>query len=145
MIGLDVGDSRIGVAGADRSGITVTPLCTVARKSRTDIEEVLRIAREREAQTIVVGLPRLLDGSIGEQAEKVLVFVKKLETVVQQQKSAIEIKLWDERFSSSAADRLLQGSKLKNRARRAARDRLSAAIILEGYLDSVRHLCAKEG
>jgi len=130
-MGLDVGDRRIGVALSDPTGFLATPLTTIQRTGgKRDIATVTRLATEHEAQLIVVGLPRLLSGVIGEQARKTMEFAEKL-----RRQTAIPVVLWDERFSSVTADELM-GQAGRNPAERKARiDAAAAAVILQTYLD----------
>ena len=90
-------------------------------------------------RTLVIGLPLELDGVHGPQAKKVQAFVEKLKTGMRKQDllSKVEILFWDERFSTAQAERVLSGSKLKNKENSAALDRVSAALILESYINSL--------
>ncbi len=85
---------------------------------------------------IVVGLPIDLSGEIGQQAEKVEEFTESLKGYLSGVPGLARVKViyWDERFSSAQAEISLKGSRLKNRSRREALDRISAALILESYL-----------
>ncbi|MBM3213894.1 Holliday junction resolvase RuvX [Candidatus Poribacteria bacterium] len=142
LLGLDVGDKRIGVAKSDALGMLATPLTTIERSSdRAACREIVRIAAEHDAVRIVVGLPKMLDNSIGIQAEKVLVFVQQLKAATE-----VPVVLWDERLTTTEASRVLrkpsrtgrrQAPSKKERERVKARlDEVSAAIILESYLAS---------
>lgn len=129
ILGLDVGDKRIGVAFAD--GLLAIPLTVLDRAGEeSDMEKLLALAREHGAERIVVGLPLSMNGSIGRQAEKVLAFSRSLSEHVD-----IPVDTWDERLSTVAAERLLLDSGMKREKRKGKRDAMAAAIILQAYLD----------
>ncbi len=131
ILGLDVGDKRIGVAFAD--GLLAIPLTVVDRAGEeADMEKLLALAREHGVERIVVGLPLSMNGSIGRQAEKVLAFSRSLSEHVD-----IPVDTWDERLSTVAAERLLLNSGMKREKRKGKRDAMAAAIILQAYLDGI--------
>ncbi|MBA7609049.1 putative pre-16S rRNA nuclease [subsurface metagenome] len=131
ILGLDVGDKRIGVAFAD--GLLAIPLTVLDRAGEeSDMEKLLALAREHGAERIVVGLPLSMNGSIGRQAEKVLAFSRALSEHVD-----IPVDTWDERLSTVAAERLLLDSGMKREKRKGKRDAMAAAIILQAYLDGI--------
>ncbi|TET37633.1 MAG: Holliday junction resolvase RuvX [Dehalococcoidia bacterium] len=133
-LGLDIGEKRIGVAIADPEGLLAIPLTVIERVGEeADLEAILALANEHGVRRIVVGLPRSLDGSIGKQAERVLSFSKVLS-----QRTDVPVDTWDERLSTVAAERLLRDAGVKSDKRRARRDAMAAAIILQGYLDRER-------
>ncbi|OGL41521.1 MAG: Holliday junction DNA helicase RuvA [Candidatus Schekmanbacteria bacterium RIFCSPHIGHO2_02_FULL_38_11] len=132
ILGLDIGDRFIGVALSDESGIIASGLETI---KRTRIEEDSRKLKElidkHEVKEIVYGIPKNLYGGIGEQGEKTLKFIEHL-------KKSIDIQMnpWDERFTSKEAERVLIEKGIRREKRKQMRDRLSAVLILQGYLDS---------
>ena len=131
ILGLDVGQKRIGVALAE--DLVAIPLTVIERTGEEDdLERVLALAEEHGVKRIVVGLPRSLDGSIGRQAERVLSFSSALS-----ESTAVPVDTWDERLSTVSAERLLLGAGVKRDKRRARRDAMAAAIILQSYLDRV--------
>jgi putative Holliday junction resolvase len=159
-LGLDVGDKRTGVAISDPQGILATPLTVLASQDGDAlINEILKLVEQYKAERIVVGLPRRLNGEIGEQASKVTSFTDKLSWRAQQSNlNDLDIRLWDERLSTKAAERLKteaygQGRKPRSKAKRGARnhsfsakaevDAMAAAFILQGFLDS-HHLSNSE-
>ena len=154
-LGLDIGDRRTGVAISDPLGILATPLTVLADKGEDVlIEDILKLAEQHEAGRIVIGLPRRLSGEVGEQAGKVTAFADKLSRRARQSNlSQLDIQLWDERFSTKAAERLKaeaggRGGKRPSRAGRRAQasrfsikaevDAVAAAFILQNFLDSRR-------
>jgi putative Holliday junction resolvase len=154
-LGLDVGDKRTGVAISDPQGILATPLTVLASEDEDDlINEILNLVDEYKAEHIVVGLPRLLNGELGKQADKVTAFTVKLSWRAKQSDlNQLDVQLWDERLSTKAAERLKTEAgnkrrKLHSRAKKGAKnhsfaikaevDAVAAAIILQGFLDSHR-------
>jgi putative Holliday junction resolvase len=154
-LGLDVGDKRTGVAISDPQGILATPLTVLASKDKDAlIDEILKLVEQYKAESIVVGLPRRLNGELGKQASKVTTFADKLSWRAKQNNlNQLDVQLWDERLSTKAAERLKteaggQGRKLRSRAKRGAKnhsfsvkaevDAIAAAFILQGFLDSHR-------
>jgi len=132
VLGLDVGDRRIGLALSDPSGILASPLVIIEHTTEMqDIEAILKIVKEREAERIIAGLPRLMNGDIGPQAQKVQSFIEALKTHTQ-----IPIEYRDERLTTVTAQRLKQetGSKKKNRII-IRYDAMAAAVILQDYLE----------
>lgn len=137
VMALDVGDARVGVAVSDPLGLTASPLETIERRGGKAFERLEELVRRDNVGTIVVGKPLLMDGSSGEQAEKTAAFVKALERYLTDKlERQVAIVEWDERLTSLEAERHMQGRGLTNRKRRAMLDQLSAAIILEAYLQS---------
>jgi putative Holliday junction resolvase len=129
-LGLDVGDSRIGVALSDPLGVLATPLTIVTRKDiEADVEAVLAIVRQHEVGSIIVGLPRNMDGSEGAQAEKVRDFANELS-----QRTDIRVVFQDERLTTVQAKRVIRDARKTGPGTRY--DAAAAALILQAYLDS---------
>ena len=134
ILGLDVGDSRIGVAISDPVEIIATPLTIITRdEDSAAIDAIGQLVGQYDVKQIVVGLPYSLDGSLGRQANKVKDFVDKLS-----QSTSARIELRDERLSTVAAERLLRGAGNKKARKRSHLDAAAAAFILQGYLDSLK-------
>jgi putative Holliday junction resolvase len=133
-LGLDVGDVRIGVALSDETATLASGLATLERVGpRKDVRAVAAIVREHDVHEVVVGIPWRLDGSLGPQGEKVMGFVEALRRGLK-----VPVVTWDERFTTVAADELLAEAGVRRRDRKARIDRAAAALILQGYLDSIR-------
>jgi putative pre-16S rRNA nuclease len=129
--GLDVGDRRIGVAISDELGWTAQGLCVVTRtKLDADLAALRACFAEYAPTTIVVGLPKNMNGTLGPQAEKVMAFARALEDAL-----AVPIELWDERLSTVGAERVLLDADLSRAKRRKVIDKVAAVFILQGYLD----------
>ncbi len=132
ILGLDVGDARIGVAVSDPLEVIAQPLASVKRISvRRDVESIKRLVEENEAGKIVVGVPKTLDDEVGIQAQKVLDFVESLGKALE-----IPIVLWDERLTTAEAERALIEADMSRRKRKKVIDKVAAVLILQGYLDS---------
>ena len=138
-MGLDVGEKRIGVAIAAAEGLLAIPIDVIDRAGEeADLKAILALIKEWGIDRVVVGLPRSLDGSIGKQAEEVVAFSRALS-----QRTSVPVDTWDERLSTVAAERLMRDAGVKSGKRRAHRDAMAAAIILQGYLDRGRALSAE--
>ncbi len=134
LLGLDVGERRIGMALSDLLDITAQPLGVLERSNlTTDLEELSRICDENSVRELVVGLPTNQQGEIGPQAEKVMDFAGRLGD-----KTGLPVRTWDERFTTVAAERALRDGRVPGRKRKGLRDRMAAQLILQGYMDA-RH------
>ena len=133
ILGLDVGDRKIGVAVSDPLRILATPIKTRIRKDdETAILAIIELIDKYDAERIVIGLPYSLNGTIGRQAEKVISFKDKLLPML-----SISISMQDERFSSVSANQKLREAG-KNRIKlKKEIDAAAATIILQDYLDSL--------
>jgi putative Holliday junction resolvase len=129
-LGLDIGDKRIGVALSDPQGILASPYTIIHREhDSADIESLISIIREKEVTRVIAGLPRSMDGSLGEQAAKVKGFTEKLAGKIE-----VPVEFRDERLSTVSARRLMKEAKVKSTKHD---DAMAAALILQGYLDEV--------
>lgn len=132
VLGLDVGDRRIGVALSDETGLIASPLPTIERVGpRKDLKAVAALARQHGARAIVVGLPRRLDGGIGPQAEKVQEFAEALRPVAQ-----VPVSYWDERMTTAMAERALIEGDVSRGKRKGVVDQVAAVLILQNWLDA---------
>ncbi len=129
IMGLDVGDKRIGVAVSDGLAISAQGINTIRRENC--FEALKEIIGEYDVQSIVVGVPKMLNGSIGIQGEKVLTFVDELRAAI-----SLPVSLWDERLSTVTAEKVLIEANISRKKRKSLRDKVSAAVILQNYLDS---------
>ncbi|MEW6187606.1 MAG: Holliday junction resolvase RuvX [Thermodesulfobacteriota bacterium] len=132
ILGLDLGSKTIGVAVSDDLALTAQVLTSIQRTiKKKDLAVIVGLANEHQVEEIVVGLPINMDGSKGDSAQKAEAFMEELRQIF-----SIKITPWDERLSTVAAERILLEGDLSRKKRRKVIDRLSAAIILQGYLDS---------
>ena len=130
IMGVDFGDSRIGVALSDPLGIMATPLTIINRtEEEKDIYAIVDIIYQNEVGLIVMGLPISMDGTLGRQAEKVKAFAGKLG-----EKTDVPIEFQDERLSTVIAKNLVQEARKTDYKTRY--DAAAAALILQSYLDA---------
>jgi putative holliday junction resolvase len=133
VLGIDHGDKRMGIAGGDALGMMAHPLeMILAKPFEVFLKRLEEILAERQVEQIVVGMPRNMDGSFGLQAQKVKEFVVLLEKSV-----AVPVRTWDERLTSVAAERALREAGINARDAKAKVDASAAAVMLQGYLDSL--------
>lgn len=130
VLGLDVGTVRIGVAVSEGEGLPAMPLATIEQPSRARaIGEIVRLAAERNAKTLVVGYPLTLAGERGPAALKMDSFIAELRKAF-----GGEVTTADERLTSAAANKRLRDTGLSGSKRRRVVDRIAAVEILDGWL-----------
>lgn len=130
VLALDVGSRRIGVAVSDPLGITAQGLDTIQRQNkRKDWAALGAVLKQYDVGEIVVGLPLRLSGAEGTQSEKMRGFAADLHA-----KFGLPVHLWDERWTSTEANRLLRETNLSIAKRGQAVDRMAAILILQSWL-----------
>ncbi len=139
ILGLDVGERRVGIAISDPTGTIVRTLPTLMRGSRKqDLAAIAALVAEHDVELIVVGEPLRLDGTVGAQARRIARYADVLAEHL-----SVPIISWDERFTTVAAKEILlqsRGRKKRRRARGEGKvDAIAAAVILQSYLDSQDH------
>ena len=136
IIGLDFGSRTVGVAVSDPLGLTAQGLEIIRRTSENKLRRTLarieEIAEEYQADTIVLGLPKNMNNTLGERAEKSLEFKEMLE-----RRTGLPVIMWDERLTTVAANRTLIESGVRRENRKEYVDMIAAVYILQGYLDSL--------
>ena len=130
-LGIDLGDARVGVATSDDLGMLAHPLETIQVKSGGVLKRILELAKEKAVSTIVVGMPRNMDGTFGPAAEKSREFIEKLKA-----ETTCRVVAWDERLTTVSAQRSLHEAGRKAREHRAVIDQVAAQILLQSWLDS---------
>jgi putative Holliday junction resolvase len=132
VLGLDLGDRRIGIALSDETGTVAQGRGVYERRGlEEDLAYLARLAREEGVAWIVVGLPLNMDGSEGEQAAKVRAFAQALA-----ERTGLPVEFLDERLTTVEADRVLREAGLGERRKRKVRDKLAAVLILQAWLDA---------
>lgn len=133
MLGVDVGEVRVGLAASDPRGVLAHPVATLARdqESGTDLDRIVEEALEREAVLVVVGLPRSLSGEEGVAAQRARQYA-----VALQRRLQVPVRLWDERLTTVDAHRSLRESGVKGRDQRGIVDQAAATLILQGALEA---------
>ena len=138
-LGLDVGSKTIGIAVGDPSGTIACARTVLARRGHAaDAAAIAELARSEAADSVVVGLPLELDGSVGHRARLVQKFVAALEHVLKDMPAPVALHTWDERYSTAAAERTLISADVSRAKRKLSIDALAAQFILQGWLDAKR-------
>ena len=142
VVGLDLGQRRVGVAVSDSGGIMAVPSTTVARTGddTLDRERVVEAVRELEPELVVVGLPRSLDGSEGPAAVWARAEAAALAGLLD-----VPVELYDERMTTVSAQRSLVAAGVKGRDRRRVVDQVAATVLLQAWLDGGRGLDGGNG
>jgi putative Holliday junction resolvase len=131
ILGIDLGERRIGLAVSDSLGITAQGLKTIQiQKPEDRYTKIMEIIRENKVERLVFGLPKNMNGSLGPQARKVQEYAQKLG-----QLTNLPIDFEDERLSTVRAEQVLLEADQSRAKRKKSIDRLSAVIILQSYLD----------
>lgn len=134
VLGLDIGDRRIGVALSDSTRLIASGLDVVHRQRQpADIKAISAFLEAHEVSEIVVGWPLRLNGRPGMQARKVQIFADALQAA-----TGLPIHKWDERLSTVAAERALHEGGVRAKQQRAVVDKVAATLILQGWLDAQR-------
>ena len=138
ILGLDYGDKTVGVAVSDPFGWTAQGLEIIKRNSENEYKQSLgrlaEIIKEYEVDTIVLGYPLNLDGSVSERCKKTEAYKERME----RRFTGIPVVLWDERLSTVAAANFLMEAGLNNGQRKGVIDKMAAVYILQGYLNSIK-------
>lgn len=131
-LGLDLGTKTLGVAVSDKTGLIATSLTILRHDNNFDylIEELKKIIKEKEIETIVLGLPKNMNNTIGERGEMVLSFKEKLE-----ESTNLPIILEDERLTTKVAENILITADVSRKKRKKVIDKMAANVILQSYLD----------
>jgi putative holliday junction resolvase len=134
VLGLDVGTKTVGVALSDEFGWTAQGLTTLKineEKNEFGFEEIGQLIKEYQVETVVIGLPKNMNGTIGPRAEASQQYANEIEN-----KFAVPTVLWDERLTTMAAERVLLEADVSRKKRKKVIDKMAAVMILQGYLDS---------
>jgi putative Holliday junction resolvase len=131
ILALDHGTRRIGVAVSDETKTIAQPLEYIpAEPFAAFLERLKKLLEEKEVDCILLGMPRNMDGSYGPAAQKVETFAAVLRSAL-----TVPIKMWDERLTSTIANRLLIQGRVRRDKRKEKVDKMAAAILLQSYLD----------
>lgn len=134
ILGLDFGAARIGVAVSDATGTISVGLANIERSScERDMNAICCIVREKKIERIVLGLPLNMNGTVGEQARRVLLFKDELERA-----TGLPVETVDERLTTAEAERVMLSDDLSRKKRRQRIDRAAAQLILQQYLERRR-------
>jgi putative holliday junction resolvase len=134
VLGLDVGDRRVGIAVSDPTELLARPLSVLVRRSNAiDAAAIGRIVAELGVRTIVVGVPLATDSGRGPQAKRTLAYARLLRKALE-----LPVETWDERFSTVDAQQILVEQNVARSKRRELLDAAAAAVILDGWLAAKR-------
>lgn len=134
ILSVDYGDRRTGIAVCDKNQILASPVCVINEwNADTLADKIIDIAGEKKAEKIVIGLPKNMDGSKGFRAEA----CEELGEIIKS-KCSLPVVFWDERLTTVSAHRILSDNNVRGKKRKAVVDALSAELILQNYIDSVK-------
>lgn len=134
IMALDVGSRTIGIACSDALLMTAQGIETIRRTSlKNDFNRLRELISEYEVHELVVGMPKHLNGTKGDRAEKTEEFVEKMKTVID-----LPVTFWDERLSTVMAERQLIAADVSRKKRKGIIDKMAAVVILQGYLDRLQ-------
>lgn len=136
VLGVDLGDARVGIAKTDPSGTMASPLCVLERtKDRSMLGRRLgELVDEWDIELVVIGLPRSLDGSLGPAGRKAQAEIRHLGATL-----GVPVETYDERLTTITAERLLHEANVNSRQQRSVVDMVAAAVILDGWLAAARN------
>lgn len=133
-MGLDVGDKTIGISVSDELGWTAQGMEVIRRNLESPDEDLARLdqlIKQYNIGCIVVGLPKNMNGTIGPRAELCQVFAQEL-----RERTGLEVRLWDERLTTVAAERVLISANMPRKKRKQVIDKMASMMILQGFLDA---------
>lgn len=134
IMALDVGSRTIGIACSDALLMTAQGIETIRRTSlENDFNRLRELILEYEVHELVVGMPKNMNGTKGERAEKTEEFVEKMKAVID-----LPVTFWDERLSTVMAERQLIAADVSRKKRKGVIDKMAAVVILQGYLDRLQ-------
>ena len=134
IMALDVGSRTIGIACSDALLMTAQGIETIRRTSlENDFNRLRELISEYEVHELVVGMPKNMNGTKGERAEKTEEFVETMKAVID-----LPVTFWDERLSTVMAERQLIAADVSRKKRKGVIDKMAAVVILQGYLDRLQ-------
>ena len=138
ILGLDFGSKTVGVAVSDPLGLTAQGVEIIARKQENKLRQTLarieELIAEYKVEKIVLGLPKNMNNTLGDRAEKSMEFKETLE-----KRTGLEVVMWDERLSTVSANRVLMETGVRREHRKDYVDEIAAIFILQGYLDYLHY------
>jgi len=136
-LGCDLGSKTLGLSVSDLSGFLASPYSTIRFQSddyQNALDQLMPILEKEKITVIVLGLPKHMNGSLGESADRSIYFKEELEL-----RTSIEVILEDERLSTVAAQKSMLMAEMNRQKRKTSIDQMAATFILQGYLDKQRH------
>mgnify|MGYP003964918103 FL=1 len=136
ILGLDLGTKTIGISLSDSSRLIASPFDTIIRKKTSlDIDQIIRICTEFNISGLILGFPLNMNSSEGVRVQSTISFAKEVE-----KKTRIPIIWWDERLSTSAAEKILISADVSREKRKKLIDKMAATYILQGALDRINFI-----
>ncbi len=140
IMGIDYGDVRTGLSVSDKTGFLASPVTVITQRNPDKlIDEICVYIEKLNPGLLVVGLPKNMDSTEGEKAEKCRDFAQKLS-----EKSGVEFVMRDERLSTVSAHTALSGTNVRGKKRKEIVDAVSAVMILQDYLDFIKNTGTEE-
>lgn len=134
IMSVDYGDVRTGIAICDKLQILASPVCVITEKNRDMlVEKIAQLAVERKAERICVGLPQNMDGSYGFRSDA----CRELGALLQE-KTGLQVDFQNERLTTASAHNLLNSADVRGKKRKAVIDAVSAVLILEDYMKTLK-------
>ncbi len=132
ILGLDIGDKKIGISLSDPTHTLAQSLKVYRRTTlKADLDEFSRIIEDHDVGRIVIGLPIDMHGNMGNRARSVAELAKTIEN-----RTGLPVVLWDERFTTNEADRVFEAAGINHKKRKPYIDMIASQLILQGYLDA---------
>ncbi len=136
ILGIDFGDSRTGFAISDALGLTASTYETFKEKNMKNVAiRAVELAKELNAEKIVLGYPKNMNGTIGDRGKKSKKLAAEITALFD-----ISVILWDERLTTVSAHNLMNETNIRGKKRKDSVDKIAAAFILQSYLDSQRNV-----
>ncbi len=136
ILGIDFGDSRTGFASSDPLGLTASTIETFKEKNMKKVAlRAAELAKELNAEKVVLGFPKNMNGTIGDRGKKSKRLAAELKNLLD-----IPVILWDERLTTVSAHNLMNETNIRGKKRKDSVDKIAAAFILQSYLDSQRNV-----
>jgi len=133
ILGVDYGEKRTGIAISDALGMTAQGVKTIFESYMPKVAaEVVAIAKDLNAEKIVVGMPKNMDGSVGFRGQATYEFIEELKKI-----TTLPVMTWDERLSTVSAIKSLNETNTRGKKRKEVLDTVAAMYILQNYLDSL--------
>lgn len=134
ILGVDFGTMRTGVAVSDALEMMAHGICTIYNNNPNLVaQEILKHIKKTSAEKIVLGFPKNMDNTVGERGKATLEFAEILRNLTEK-----EVIMWDERLTTVSASRVLNETNTRGKKRKSVIDTVSAEIILQNYLDSIK-------
>ncbi len=131
IMSVDYGDRRTGIAICDKLEMLASPVCVLNEwNAQTLAEKIVALATEKKAETIVIGLPKNMDGSKGFRADACEELGELIKSITE-----IPVVFWDERLTTVSAHRILSENNVRGKKRKNVVDAVAADIILQDYID----------